>query len=118
MLSSFNLTQSDAIKLLPLLFHVNHPMLPGYVDKSTPSGIPSYSPKRIRKKKIAKTVSRSFKYQSRAYLRYQIVSLYLMGSTGTLAQSIRSDLDLWVCIDQQLDDKAKQKLQQKTETNQ
>ena len=114
MLASFNLSQSDAIKLLPLLFHVNHPMLPGYVDKSTPSGIPSYSPTQLEKK-IAKTVSRSFKYQSRAFLRYQIVALYLMGSTGTLAQSIRSDLDLWVCIDQKLDSQSQQKLQKKTE---
>ncbi|MCW9017326.1 MAG: class I adenylate cyclase, partial [Kangiellaceae bacterium] len=113
MLASFNLTQSDAIKLLPLLFHVNHPMLPGYVDKSTPCGIPSYTPTALEKK-IAKTVSRSFKYQSRAYLRYQVVALYLMGSTGTLAQSIRSDLDLWVCIDQKLENSARQKLQQKT----
>lgn len=112
MLDSFNLTQSDSIKLLPLLFHVNHPMLPGYVDKSTPCGIPNYSPTSLEKK-IAKTVSRSFKFEARAYLKFEIAALYLMGSTGTLAQSIRSDLDLWVCVAEQLGEVERFKLRQK-----
>lgn len=37
-------SQSDFLALLPLLFHVNHPMLPGYISKDTPVGIPSYTP--------------------------------------------------------------------------
>ena len=114
MLDSFNLTQSDCIKLLPLLFHVNHPMLPGYVDKSTPCGLPNYTPSTLEKK-IAKTVSRSFKYKSRAYLKYEVAGLYLMGSTGTLAQSIRSDLDLWVCVSERLGQIEAVKLHQKME---
>lgn len=112
MLDSYNFTQSDSIKLLPLLFHVNHPMLPGYVDKSTPCGIPNYSPSNLEKK-IAKTISRSFKFESRAYLKFEIAALYLMGSTGTLAQSIRSDLDLWVCVTESLNEKQIDKLRQK-----
>jgi len=113
MLASFSLAQSDSIQLLPLLFHVNHPMLPGYVDKSTPCGIPNYSPDKLIKT-IAKTVSRSFKYQSRAYLKYEILGLYLMGSAGTLGQSLKSDLDLWICIDDGMDLTARDKLYRKT----
>lgn len=37
-------SQSDFLALLPLLFHVNHPLLPGYISKETPMGIPSYIP--------------------------------------------------------------------------
>jgi|GEM_PF-3285692 len=114
MLEAFNLSQSDSIKLLPLLFHVNHPMLPGYVDKMTPCGLPNYSPTALEKK-IAKTVSRSFEYERRAYLKYEIAGLYLMGSTGTLAQSFRSDLDLWICISEQIGEIERVKLLQKTE---
>lgn len=114
MLDGFNLTQADSIKLLPLLFHVNHPMLPGYVDKSTPCGLPNYSPTALEKR-IARTVSRSFKYESRAYLKFEIAGLYLMGSTGTLGQSFRSDLDLWVCLGERLGDIEMTKLHQKTQ---
>ncbi len=112
MLSSFNMTQSDSIQLLPLLFHVNHPMLPGYIDKDTPCGIPDYSPDNTVKS-IAKTASRSFKYKSRAYLRFEVVALYLMGSAGTLAQTFRSDLDLWICINEKMSPERAQKLERK-----
>ncbi|MET1255681.1 class I adenylate cyclase [Aliikangiella maris] len=113
MLDNFNMVQADCIKLLPLLFHVNHPMLPGYVDKATPCGIPNYSPDNLQKK-IVKTISRSFEYKSRAYLKFDIAGLFLMGSTGTLGQSIKSDLDLWICLAQPLAVEEKQKLVKKT----
>ena len=31
--------QQLVLKLLPLLFHVNHPLLPGYVSSRTPAGL-------------------------------------------------------------------------------
>lgn len=114
MLDSFNHTKSDAIRLLPLLFHVNHPMLPGYVDKSTPCGLPNYFPTQLEKK-IAKTVSRSFKLKTRAYLKFEIAALYLMGSTGTLGQSLNSDIDLWVCLSEYPEAPQFEKLTQKVE---
>lgn len=110
--SSLSPHQSDRLKLLPLLFHVNHPMLPGYVDKFTPSGIPNYSPSKIDKQ-IAKTVSQSFEYKPRAHLTYQIAALFLMGSMGTLGQSNSSDIDLWVCLSEPLEEKLLDKLTQK-----
>ncbi len=107
--SSLSGVQADKLKLIPLLFHVNHPMLPGYVDKFTPCGIPNYTPTHVEKQ-IAKTVSQSFEYKPRAHLKYRIASLFLMGSMGTLGQSNSSDIDLWVCLDEVLDEKLKEKL--------
>jgi adenylate cyclase class 1 len=112
MLSGYNLTQSDSIRLLPLLFHMNSPILPGYIDQYTPCGIANYFPSHLEKT-IAKTIKRSFKYQSRAYLKFEIASLYLMGSTGTLGQSVNSDLDLWVCISDEFEHSMLQRLIQK-----
>ena len=114
MLQSHNFTQADSIRLLPLLFHINNPVLPGYVDKSTPCGIPNYFPSELDKK-IAKTVSRSFELKSRAFLKFEIAGLYLMGSMGTLGQSTRSDLDLWICLTDPPDQNQSEKLLQKTE---
>ena len=36
--------QRDFLEMLPLLFHINHPLLPGYVSKDTPAGINDYGP--------------------------------------------------------------------------
>ncbi|MCU7878091.1 MAG: hypothetical protein KZQ84_15065, partial [Candidatus Thiodiazotropha sp. (ex Lucinoma borealis)] len=39
-------SQQEFLALLPLLFHINHPMLPGFVSSETPTGISDYSPSR------------------------------------------------------------------------
>jgi len=110
--SSLSPTQVDYLKLLPLLFHVNHPMLPGYIDKFTPCGLPNYIPSMLQKQ-IAKTVSQSFEYKPRAHLKYRIASLFLMGSMGTLGQSNSSDIDLWICLAEPLDKSLQKKLDAK-----
>lgn len=112
--SAMSQRQADRLKLLPLLFHVNHPMLPGYVDKTTPCGMPNYSPSKLEKQ-LAKTVSQSFKYKPRAIRSYKISSLFLMGSMGTLGQSSSSDLDLWICLPEPLVPAALTKLKQKAQ---
>ena len=112
--SSLSPMQADYLKLIPLLFHVNHPMLPGYVDSFTPCGLPNYTPTPVEKS-IAKTVSQSFVYKSRAHLSYKISSLFLMGSMGTLGQSNSSDIDLWVCLAEPLEEKLQTKLENKAE---
>ena len=112
--SSMSPRQVDRLKLLPLLFHVSHPMLPGYVDKRTPFGLPNYSPSKLEKR-LVRSVSQSFKYKPRAARSYKISSLFLMGSMGTLGQSISSDLDLWICMPDPLSSAASAKLKQKAE---
>ncbi|MCU7811099.1 MAG: adenylate cyclase, partial [Candidatus Thiodiazotropha sp. (ex Notomyrtea botanica)] len=73
-------SQQEFIDLLPLLFHINHPMLPGFVSSDTPIGIPDYSPSR-QALDVAKKLSRSFAYKKRAQRLYHIHGVYLMGST-------------------------------------
>lgn len=93
--------QLDFLDLLPLLYHINHPMLPGYVSKQTPAGIPDYSPD-SQTLRLAGRLSKSFGYKRRAYRRFHIMALYMMGSTGTIAYSNKSDFDIWVCYDSSL----------------
>lgn len=93
--------QVDFLELLPLLFHTNHPTLPGYVAKNTPAGIPDYSPG-TQALQLAGKLSMSFSFKRRAYRRYHIQALYMMGSTGTIAYSNQSDFDIWVCYDSAL----------------
>jgi adenylate cyclase class 1 len=84
------------IRLLPLLFHINHPMLPGYLSNMTPCGVCDYSPAK-RCIQSARKLAKSFSYQRRAQRRHSIHALYLMGSTGTIAYSKSSDFDIWIC---------------------
>jgi adenylate cyclase class 1 len=93
--------QLDFLELLPLLYHINHPTLPGYISKLAPAGIPDYSPTSLALQ-LASKISKSFSYKRRAYRRFHIQALYMMGSTGTIAYSNKSDFDIWVCYDSSL----------------
>lgn len=95
-LSALSGRQAVLLELLPLLMHVNHPMLPGYVSSQTPAGVSGYSPSRTDIAR-AQRLSRSFTWRREPHLDCQIQSIFLMGSVGTVAQSTGSDLDIWVC---------------------
>ncbi|HYE34683.1 class I adenylate cyclase [Methylocaldum sp.] len=95
--------QRDFLDLLPLLFHCNHPMLPGYVSSETPAGIPDYLPSR-RALLAVKRLTKSFEYKRRALTEYPIHAVYLMGSVGSVAYSRKSDLDIWLCCSGALDE--------------
>lgn len=88
--------QRDFLELLPLFFHVNHPLMPGFVDSETPAGIPDYTPGRQTLLRAAR-LSRSFAFKRRALPTYPIQGLFLMGSVGSIAYSRKSDLDIWLC---------------------
>ena len=88
--------QRDFLDLLPLLFHANHPMLPGFVSKQTPVGVSDYSPSK-RTLEMVKRYVRSFDYKRRALPSYDIHSIFVMGSIGTVAYSDKSDIDIWLC---------------------
>jgi len=93
---SLQVRQRVFVQLLPLLFHINHPMLPGYISNKTPCGISDYTPGK-RCIQSARKLAKSFSHQRRAQRRYSIHALFLMGSTGTIAYSKSSDFDIWVC---------------------
>src|SRR6187431_2592360 len=89
--------QQQFLHVLPLLFHVNHPMLPGYISHSTPAGVYRYTPD-SEELRLAKIFARSFHYNRDLTEKNPAIdALFIMGSVGTIAQSDASDLDVWVC---------------------
>lgn len=57
--------QRDFLDLLPIFFHINHAMLPGYVSKNTPAGICQFTPTKKGVDAINQ-ISKSFTYKRRA----------------------------------------------------
>ncbi|MBD3670613.1 MAG: class I adenylate cyclase [Gammaproteobacteria bacterium] len=109
--STLSQNKQRFLHLLPLLFHINHPMLPGYVSSRCPSGISNYRPDK-RTQEEAQVLAKSFQLP-RGALQEDIHGLYLMGSAGTLAFSSKSDLDIWICHEPDLESEALALLQQK-----
>ncbi|SNS62057.1 class I adenylate cyclase [Pseudomonas segetis] len=105
--------QQFVLKLLPLLLHVNHPMLPGYVSGSTPSGLCGYEPD-DEVLAQAQRLTRAFTYKApRGKQQSPLLGLFLMGSLGTLAQADQSDMDLWLCHAPGLNEQALEELRKK-----
>lgn len=103
---SLSVRQQQVLRLLPLLLHVNHPLLPGYVTATTPSGLQGYqpAPELIRE---AQGLARSFTYRQRTgYDRASLYSLFLMGSIGSIGHGTQSDMDFWLCHMPALDELA------------
>ncbi|WP_339513835.1 class I adenylate cyclase [Pseudomonas sp. RL_15y_Pfl2_60] len=105
--------QQFVLKLLPLLLHVNHPMLPGYVSGSTPSGLCGFEPD-DEVLAQAQRLTRAFTYKApRGKQQSPLLGLFLMGSLGTLAQADQSDMDLWLCHAPELNEQALEELRKK-----
>ena len=98
---------------LPILFHSNHPMLPGFVSRNTPSGLSNFKPSK-EDIQYGRMVARSFTLGYTPDKEEQIYGIYIMGSVGTIAQSDASDLDIWLCHQPGLGHKALKELEQKT----
>jgi len=107
-------SQRDFLTLLPLLFHVNHPLLPGYISKDTPMGIPAYTPSQ-NSLHLAQRLARSFEFKKKAYREFNIEAIYLMGSSGTIAYNDKSDFDIWICHSESLDVDLVEELEAKTQ---
>ncbi len=96
--------------LLPALFHYHHPNLPGYINQEVPSGITYYQ----IPDKTAEQLEVDFNFTATEINpRSDISALYSMGSTCSIGQSVTSDLDIWVCVENNLSEKRKQVLIQK-----
>ncbi|MFA5983813.1 MAG: class I adenylate cyclase [Methylococcaceae bacterium] len=107
--------QQVFLDLLPLLFHYNHPLLPGFISSETPSGIPDYSPDN-RALRAAKQFSKKLAYGPRAIPSFCIEAIYLMGSVGSIAFSKTSDIDIWLCYRPNLADNLLDELRQKAQS--
>ena len=104
--------QFEMLELLPLLFHVNHPMLPGFSSRETPAGVWGYEPD-DGVLRLARAHAKSFAYRRSPHKYYPIQALYFMGSTGTIAHAEGSDFDFWLCHDPALSQADKALLQSK-----
>ena len=93
--------QRDVLDVLPLLFHINHPMLPGFVSKDAPGGLAGHEPAR-RELEVGRRLARSFEYKRLRQRHFPILALYMIGSPGSIAYSEESDFDIWVCHDPSL----------------
>lgn len=104
--------QQDVLDMLPLLFHVNHPALPGFVSTNTPSGISNYI-KEGQAIMAARRIVRGFDYRRSLSRMYHIHALFLIGSAGTIAHSSKSDFDVWLCHSPDLDAQQSMELREK-----
>ena len=104
--------QQAFLDLLPLLFHGNFPMLPGFISSTTAAGLPEYNPS-ARTIKAARQFARNFNYTRVASHIYPIEGLFLMGSVGSIAFSKTSDMDIWLCHQSDLLPEAIDELQKK-----
>ncbi|HEY8159354.1 MAG TPA: class I adenylate cyclase [Methylobacter sp.] len=100
------------LELLPLLFHGNFNMLPGFISQATPAGIPEYNPD-AQTLNAAKQLATKFNYTRAPSHLYPIEGLFLMGSIGSIAFSKTNDMDIWLCHQSDLSPDAINELQQK-----
>jgi len=102
----------EALDILPLLFHANHSTFPGYISPDTPKGVANYIPTQRSLDAAARFV-KGFDYKRRAQPRYDIHAIFLMGSSGTIAHSEKSDFDIWLCHSDHLNHEQLSELQSK-----
>ncbi|MGH8545441.1 MAG: class I adenylate cyclase [Gammaproteobacteria bacterium] len=104
--------QSRFVDTLPVLFHLNDPALPGFVSKQTPAGIREYIPTWIDLD-IAEQITGADHIRPVFMGSLDIVGIYLLGSTGTIAHSTHSDFDIWICHASDLDEPRVEQLRRK-----
>jgi len=96
----FNKNQTDLFQLIPFLLHENI-VLPGMeaIDPQTPCGIWNYIPSSDILEILSKYID-SRKKTVGICRDYTIESLFSIGSVGSIAQESNSDIDYWVCINE------------------
>ncbi len=104
-------------KIVPLLLHTNFRGFPGFVDHpETPHGIKFYTPDEETLVYVHKYFSSKIKFSQKSEGRDEgfIEFLSVMGSVGSVAQTKRSDFDMWVGINRsEVDDDAFKRFVQK-----
>ncbi len=104
--------QARFIDLLPLMFHENNSILPGYINDDAPAGISAYAPEQVAIK-AAKSFFKTYKTVRRARRVMDINGIYFMGSSGSIAYNSKSDFDVWLLHSISLDADAIELIQQK-----
>ncbi|WP_440867028.1 class I adenylate cyclase [Symbiopectobacterium purcellii] len=101
-------------RLLPVLLHHHHPLMPGYLEGKVPHGVCTFTPDENQQRYIDSIELRWGEIPAiNSQGELPITGVYSMGSTSSIGQSCSSDLDIWVCHQSWLDHEEHQRLQQK-----
>ncbi|MGH8509019.1 MAG: class I adenylate cyclase [Gammaproteobacteria bacterium] len=107
--------QSRFVDTLAVLFHLNDPVLPGFVSEQTPAGIREYTPTWIELG-LAEQMTGADHIRPVFMGSLDIVGIYLLGSPGTIAHSTHSDFDIWICHAPDLGEPRVEQLRRKAES--
>ncbi|MGF1751678.1 class I adenylate cyclase [Vibrio cionasavignyae] len=111
-LALMDLQGQRVFQLIPALFHFNHPIIPGYFEGSTPSGLYGFESNSLQQQFID-DIQLALGQPLPPPEQTDILGLYTMGSTSSIGQSTSSDLDIWVCISPDMPTDAREKLSNK-----
>ncbi|NOX35835.1 MAG: adenylate cyclase [Deltaproteobacteria bacterium] len=97
----FKSKQADLFQIIPFLLHENI-VFPGIesIHEKTPFGICDYIPS-LETQEVLKNYIDKENIIARPAGNYAIEGLFTIGSTGSLAQTSESDIDYWVCINEE-----------------
>lgn len=110
----FSNRQAELFQIIPYLLHENidFPLIEN-LDKKTPCGIYDFLPS-------LETINILYRYQKKNQIPvrrshgHMIEGVFTIGSTGSIAQTSDSDIDYWICINEdQFTQKAIELLKQK-----
>ena len=99
--SALTAQRRRALSILPYLYHRNHPALPGYISPTVPAGIGEYQPTPHALRDL-QVIAPGFRDQRERAGSGALQAIYLMGSSGSIAQTRASDVDVWVCCPRHL----------------
>lgn len=111
-LALMDLQSQRVFYLIPALFHFNHPLIPGYYSEQVPYGVWGLAFNEYQQQFVDDTELTLGQPLSVANTP-AILGLYTMGSTSSIGQSTSSDLDVWVCIDAEMDCDTRERLGKK-----
>ncbi|MCG8640659.1 MAG: class I adenylate cyclase [Desulfobacterales bacterium] len=97
----FKPRQADLFQIIPLLLHI-HIEFPGLeqVDRLTPAGISDFVPD-TESIEILKKYLPNIRIEPGLKPAPYIEGLFTIGSVGSVAQTSDSDIDYWVCINEE-----------------
>lgn len=107
-----NKDEINVFQTFPLLFHFNHPRLPGYIDADVPAGIAQYEVNETHRQLLDRFLKGALPVSPDQPA--DLIGLYAMGSTSSIGQSSESDFDVWICYPNQLDQKRVKLLDEKS----
>lgn len=92
----------DFFSRVALYLHFNHPLIPGYVAGDVPHGISCFEPNEAQSRYLYSLSSSYGSFEQFVSKDESIIALYCMGSTSSVGQGLKSDIDCWVCVSRHL----------------